>query len=100
MVCVMVSEDSDTQDAWDIAARAIAKGKLLSRLGPLVGYVGTFASLLLLVSNLSEEAIIVYAIVSAIVWLLGGQMIGLFGLRSMMHGFETQNWVLDQDTEM
>ena len=99
MVCVMVSEDSDNQDAWDIAARAIAKGKLLSRLGPLLGYLGAFASLLLLISNLSDVVVVAYAMFSTIVWLLGGQTIGLFGLRGMMHGFETQNQVLDQDLE-
>jgi hypothetical protein len=96
----MVIEDSDTEDAWDIVVRAISKGKLLSRLGPLFGYVGALTSLLFLVSNPSDVVVLVYAIFSTIVWLLGGQTIGLFGLRGMMHGFETQKWVIDQDTEL
>jgi hypothetical protein len=101
----MQNEDTDTQDAWDIATKAISRGKLVSVAGPVLSYVVAIGALFGVVdylANVDGDLRVVGASMSlatAFASLVAGQIVGLYGLRSMMHGFQTQNWILNQDTD-
>lgn len=97
--------DKEDQQEWNMAASAIAIGRVLRVLGNALSVLSVVGGVILafMYSAVMEGD---HAVVGVVMSLIGivpsfafGQFLSLYGTRSVLHGIQVQNTILDLDTE-